>query len=227
MQSNLQRAVDTVRVRFGDQALVRGTVLPAARAWSTGQEAIDRLSGIDGLPRGLVSVLQGEPTSGRLSLALIVLTRATREFARVAVLDPEGIFDPGELLPLQPLVEGLTVLRPPQPAATGEAAVMLARAGAGLLLAIGELPEPALAPLEAAAARSGCAVVALDRGEAGARHRALAHASSLTLSFSRERWIEERGLVVGLEARVRCVKNKLGAPGGEAGMEVRWLGAAA
>jgi hypothetical protein len=98
--------------------------------------------------------------------------------------------------------------------------VALSRAGLGFLLVLGEPPEPSLAPLESAAARSGCLVVAVP--DAAGAQRAVAHASSLTLEMERGDWIWERGQPAGLWARLRCVKNKLAAPGAEAEIEVRY-----
>src|SRR5207248_1595970 len=114
----------------------------------------------------------------------------------------------------------LTVVRAPAPAVAGEAAVALARAGAGFLLVLGGLDEPALAPLESAAARSACLVVAVP--ETAAAPRALAHASSLTLEAERVDWLWERGQPTGVRTRLRCAKNKLAPPGGEAELEIRY-----
>jgi recombination protein RecA len=224
----LQRAVGAIHVRFGGQALVQGGRLPRTAPWPTGQPAVDRLSGIGGLPRGRVSVIQGAPGSGRLSLALALLARATREHARTVVIDRHRRFDPWVPDRLGADLGALTVVRPPTSAAAGEAAVALARAGTGFGLVLEALPEPALAPLESAAARSGCVVVvvagppAMDRARADAQGRALAHASSLTLELERVGWVRERRLVLGARSRVRCVKNRLAAPGGEAVLEVRY-----
>lgn len=216
-RNELQRAIGAVHVRFGGQALVRADRLPPARPWPTGQPALDRLTGIGGLPRGRISVLQGALGSGKLSLGLALLARATREFAHSIVLDLRRRFDPWMLGAFGADLEAVTVVHPPTPAAGGEAAVALARAGAGFMLLLEAPPEPALAPLESAAARSGCLVVAV--GEAG---RPLAHASSLTFEAEHSSWIVAHGEEVGLEARVRCVKNKLAAPGAEATLEVRY-----
>jgi recombination protein RecA len=226
----LQRAIGAIHVRFGDQALVQASRLPAARPWPTGQPVVDRLSGIGGLPGGRVAVLQGPSGSGKLSMALALLARATREFARVVALDPLRAFDPWTLGQLDADLATLAVVRPSTPAATGEAAVALARAGAGFLLVQGTLPEAALAPLESAAARSGCLVLAVaepggEPGQAGSEAgaaRALAYASSLTLQLERVGWRWERGQVVGLRSRVRCAKNRLAAPGAETELEVRY-----
>src|SRR5215831_5221643 len=197
MQSDLQRAIDAIHVRFGDQALVRATRLPDVQPWPTGLSAVDRLSGIGGLPRGRVTVLQGPPGSGKLSLGLDLLARATRELSQAVVLDLHGGFDPWILQPRNPDLSSLTVVRPPNQSAAGEAAVALARAGATFLLVLDALPESALTPLESATAHSSCAVVAIDEGT----DRALAHASSLTVGFERIRWAWDRNLVVGLRAR--------------------------
>jgi recombination protein RecA len=222
----LQRAVGAIHVRFGDQILVRGNRLPAAQSWPTGQSGVDRVCGIGGLPLGRVSVLRGMPGSGKLSLALALLARATREFARAVAIDLRSGFDPWTLEQFGAELGALILVRPPTPALVGEAAVTLARAGAGFLLVLGPLPEPALAPLESAAARSGCLVVAVadvtGAADAADAHSALAFASSLTLELKRLRWLKERRQVVGLRSRMSCTKNKLAAPGGEAELEVRY-----
>src|SRR5215470_5696207 len=132
----LQHAIGAIHVRFGGQALVQATRLPATLPWPTGLPAVDRLSGIGGLPRGRVSVLQGALGSGKLTLALALLARATREHAHAVVIDRRIPDRLGADL------DALTVVRPPTAAAAGEAAVALARAGAGFGLVLEELPEP-------------------------------------------------------------------------------------
>lgn len=215
----LQHAIGAIHVRFGGHALVHAGRLSAARPWPTGQPAVDRLSGIGGLPRGRVSVLQGALGSGKLSLALALLARATREHAHAVVIDhPSRRFDPWIPDRLGADLDALTVVRPPTSAVAGEAAVALARAGTGFGLVLDELPEPALAPLESAAARSGSLVLVV----AGGEQRALAHASSLTLELERVGWVPERGRHVGPRSMVRCVKNKLAAPGAEAELVLRY-----
>lgn len=221
-EARLARAIDAIHVRFGEQALVRAARLPEAQPWSTGLGELDRLTGIGGLPGGRVSVLQGRLGSGKLTLALALLARATRELAQAVVVDPGVGFDPWALEPMNPELSSLAIVRPPDAAAAGEAAVALARAGAGLLLVLGTLPEPALAPLESAAARSGSLVVVT----ADAREAALAHAASLVLGVERTAWLRESGELVGLQSCVTCLKNKLAPPGAATELEIRYpLGA--
>src|SRR5206468_9814511 len=109
-------------------------------------------------------------------------------------------------------------VRAPTPEIAGEAAATLARAGAGFLLLMCEIPEHWLGPLESGANRSGTVVV----GVIDAPSRALAHASSFSLGFSRSDWIWERGQLVGLRASARCVKNRVAPPLSETELEVRY-----
>ena len=47
----LEVAIDSIRVRFGSQALTRAAELPPPQPWLSGT-AVDHLTGIGGLPRG-------------------------------------------------------------------------------------------------------------------------------------------------------------------------------
>jgi RecA/RadA recombinase len=212
----LESAINSIRVRFGSQALTRAAEMPPPQPWWSGTP-VDHLTGIGGLPRGRLSLFTGSGTCGKLSLALALLARATHEFAHAVVVDGGG-FDPWTLLPFSPEPGALTVVRAPAPEVAGEAATSLARAGAGFLLLMSEVPEHWLGPLESAANRSGSVVV----GVVDAPNRALAHASSFSLGFTRTEWIYERDLLVGLRLSARCVKNRVAAPVGETELEVRY-----
>jgi len=214
--TQLEHAISTIRARFGSQALTRAGELPPPQPWPS-CTPLDRLSGIEGLPRGRLTLLTGSGTSGKLTLALNLLAAATREFAHAVVIDAHGDFDPWSLSPFDPELSSLTVVRlDPEP--SGEAATALARAGAGFILLIGEIPEPWLGPLEASANRSGTVLV----GVVDAPGRALAHASSLSLGFSRIEWVWDRGQLVGLRTITRCLKNRVAPPLGESELEIRY-----
>jgi recombination protein RecA len=223
----LNQAVDVIHLRFGEHALAPVDRLPAVEAWPSGIGAVDRLTGIDGLPRGRVCVLGGRGSCGKTSLGLAMLAQATRELGSAIAVDPGRSFDPWALMEFGPDLGSLTVVRPPDPDAVGEAAVALAKAGAGFLLL--SLParvaagaEPWLPLLAAAAERSETIAVVLVEETP----RALAHASSLSLAVERLTWKLERGELVGLRARITCVKNKVSLPGRMAEIEVNYpLGA--
>ena len=211
----LEGAIEAIRVRFGSQALTRVAELPPAQPWPSGT-ALDGLTGIGGLPRGRLTLLTGPGTCGKLTLALALLAQASREFAHAVVIDPAGQFDPWPMLPFDPELGALTVITPPSAEAAGEAASAMARAGAGFILLMGEIPEPWLGPMESGAARSGSVVA----GVVDAPGRALSHASSLSLGFARAGWIYDRGQLVGLKTHARCAKNKLAPPVGESEVEI-------
>jgi RecA/RadA recombinase len=216
----LDLAIDSIRLRFGSQALTRAGELPPPQPWLSGTP-IDQLTGIGGLPRGRLSLFTGTGTSGKLSLALALLAKATHEFAHAAVIDGGG-FDPWTLLPFSPELSALTVVSAQAPEIAGEASTALARAGAGFLLLLGSVPEHWLGPLESGANRSGTVLV----GVVEAPDRALAHASSFSLGFSRTRWIHDRGQLVGLRTSAHCLKNRVAPPLGATELEIRYpLGA--
>lgn len=212
----LESAINSIRVRFGSQALTRAAELPPPQPWPSGSP-LDRLTGIGGMPRGRLTLFSGGGTSGKLTLALELLARATREFAHAVVIDGGG-FDPSHLASFSPEQGALTIVRAPALETAGEATAMLARAGAGFLLVMSDLPEHWLGPIESGANRSGTVVL----GVVEAPGRALAHASSFSVAFSRSEWIWERGLLVGLRISARCTKNRVAPPLGETELEVRY-----
>jgi recombination protein RecA len=214
--SQLDDAISAIRVRFGSQALTRAAELPPPQPWSSGTP-LDRLTGIGGLPRGRLTLLTGSGTCGKLTLALALLASATHEFAHTVVIDNRACFDPWPMLAFDPDLRSLTVVRL-QSDHAGEAATALAKAGVGFLLLMGEIPEPWLGPLEAGANRSGTVLV----GVVDAPGRAFAHASSLSLGFSRTDWVVERGQLVGLRTLARCLKNRVAPPLGESELEIRY-----
>src|SRR3989449_1594464 len=216
-EQTLQVAIDSIRVRFGSHALTRAAELPPTQPWSSGTP-VDHLTGIGGLPRGRVALFTGSGTSGKLTLGLALLASATRAFAPAVVIDGGG-FDPSTLTSFSPEPGALTVVRAPAPEIAGEAAAILARAGAGFLLLMSEIPEHWLGPLESGANRSGTVIV----GVVDTPSRALAHASSFSLGFSRSEWIWDRGQLVGLRTSARCVKNRVAPPLGETELEICYL----
>src|SRR5437879_167732 len=179
---NLEVAIDSIRVRFGRQALTRAAELPPPQPWLSGTP-VDHLTGIGGLPRGRVALFTGSGTSGKLTLALALLASATHAFAHAVVIDGGG-FDPSTLTSFSPELGALTVVRAPAPEIAGDAAATLAKAGAGFLLLMSEIPEHWLGPLESGANRSGTVVV----GVIDAPSRALAHASSFSIGRSLSTW---------------------------------------
>src|SRR5256714_11621835 len=104
--NNLDVAINSIRVRFGSQALTRAAELPPPQPWASGTP-VDRLTGISGLPRGRLSLLTGNGTCGKLTLALALPARATHEFAHAHGIDGGG-FDASSLAPFSPELGAVT-----------------------------------------------------------------------------------------------------------------------
>src|SRR5438309_10926847 len=110
----LETAINSIRVRFGSQALTRAAEMPPPQPWSSGTP-VDQLTGIGGLPRGQLSLFTGSGTSGKLTVALSLLAQATREFSHAMVIDG-GVFHPWTLFRLSPEPDALTVVPSRAPA---------------------------------------------------------------------------------------------------------------
>jgi recombination protein RecA len=219
----LQLAVDAIQRRFGEQAMLRASRLAAVEPWPSGLAPVDRLTGIGGLPRARLTVLSGHGTCGKLSLALDLLARGSRELSQVVLVDPSRSFDPGTLVASGGDLDRVLAIRPRDGAGCGEAALSLARAGCRLLVVL--LPARVLASaeawlpaLEGAASRSGTVVIAVAEDVPPA----LAHSSSFTVGLERIEWLVAAGEPVGARTRLRCLKNRVGVPGREAEIELRY-----
>src|SRR5260370_21626523 len=129
--------------------MTRAAEMPPPQPWSSGTP-VDQLTGIGGLRRGRLALFTGSGTSGKLTVALSLLARATHEFAHAIVIDAVG-FDSWTLTSYSPAPGALTVVRAPALEVAGEAAATLARAGAGFILLLGEVPEHWLGQLESGA----------------------------------------------------------------------------
>ncbi len=95
-QGNLQEAVDEIKQRFGDGAIMK---LKEVRAVdvdviSTGSISLDLALGVGGIPRGRVIEIFGPESSGKTSLSLHVLAEAQKKGGVGAFVDAEHALDP-------------------------------------------------------------------------------------------------------------------------------------
>ena len=94
--SAVNEAVDTIKERFGDGAIMK---LGEARkvdidAISTGSISLDAALGIRGVPRGRVIEVYGPESSGKSTLALHISANAQKKGGTVAYVDAEHALDP-------------------------------------------------------------------------------------------------------------------------------------
>jgi recombination protein RecA len=95
-KKDLQGAVEEIRQRFGDGAIMK---LKEVRAVNvdvipTGSISIDLALGVGGVPRGRVVEIYGNESSGKTTLALHILAEAQKKGGVGAFIDAEHALDP-------------------------------------------------------------------------------------------------------------------------------------
>ena len=229
MSDSLSAALATLRSRYGPQALRRGGAPEQAGTWSTAVSALDDVLTPGGLPHGRVTLLAaaGRGPSGRLTLLQSLVALASRSHD-TGYVDLAGTLDPGFLADLGADLDACLVISPGP--ARWERGLVMARAlvtagmpWVGVALG-GEQSRPSLwehtlaALAEAVAKRGAICVIATPAPVAAP----LRHASSLTLVCAAVGWQRANGDVAGLRVRLTTAKSKLGAPGAEATVLLRY-----
>jgi len=185
---------------------------PTARL-ATGLPEIDRLLG-GGFPRGRLSEIAGAASSGRTSLALALLARATAAGEVTALVDCADAFDPGSAQRAGVQLDRVLWIRTPRTPqalrcterlleAHGFALVLLDLAGAKLRSA----PAAALR-LARAAASSATALLVLTQA------RALGSAAEIAIELApaQTHFTGTPTLLEGLDVEVQLVRDR-SAPG--------------
>ena len=196
----------------------------------TGFPALDALLSRGGLAGEAQAVLRGGSTSGKTTLALRLIAEAQAQGAVAAYLDLGRTLDPLEAVARGVDLAWLLVLR----AADATEGLRLAGAllsGRTVDLLVVDLPdrlavrqEALLRRLAARARQVRARLVVLEPLDlAPALHGALAETSSLRLELERHGWIRVRGDVVGLRILVTVAKDRSGAPGRRAEIEILYV----
>jgi hypothetical protein len=231
MPDSLSAALATLRRRYGPQALRRGDQQEAAERWPTGIPILDGVLMPGGLPRGRITVIAASSPrgpSGRLTLLQSLAALASRS-RDVGYVDLAGTLDPGFLADLGADLHACLVLTPGHDRWERGLAMARTLTGAGMPwmgVALGEQDRPRTALWEHALAafaetvskRGAVGVIAAPAPLAAP----LAHASSLTLTCAAAGWQRAHGDVTGLRVRVTTTKSKVGAPGAEAMLLLRY-----
>lgn len=231
--------------RWGGGALQRlGRTPPRdADAISTGFPALDLALGTGGLPRGRITELCGQRSTGKVTLVAHTIAQAQARGGLAAYVDVPHLLDPYYLATHGVDLDYCLVV---QPAGGEEALEMadalvrsggldlivfdsvadLAPAGERRALARARLLSAALRRLAAAVASSPAAFVFVNRTPSGSRvasgGRALRYYASLRLAVERLDWLLVGEDVVGCRSVVRVLKNKLAPPFRSAEIEVRY-----
>ena len=243
----LNAAVDALQSRYSPRAARFGRDARAeiAPGLSTGFRTLDAITGFAGLPLNAISLLSGQTTSGKQTLAYQCLRIAQAAFPRrplVALFDLAGAADPDYIARCGVDLRHLLIVRPPSPehalAAMGDAlrgrqlrAVLVD--GVSELMA-GPAAARAAAALPGLAAlldRSSCALIFLDeprapwqRWLAGPERDAVRQTAALHLELRHEAWLDYDSHVRGYRTLARVARSRHGRPGASAAIEILFNG---
>jgi len=235
-----------IEERVGSRAVrrLRDTPLSSgALSIPTGFASLDKAVGVGGIPRGRIVEIFGPPSSGKLTLALSLLSQAQSSGEMVAYVDLSGDLDPVVAARLGVEMGSLLIVEPHSLREGVEIALTLISSEAlGLLvfdLAAGasksmstlldpRLMSAALRRLVGILSKSKSSVIFVNpliatgssEHEESPGGKALKHYASIRLRMERGAWLRRGSDIIGLRADVRVVKNKLAPPFRVAEIEV-------
>src|SRR5262245_61627728 len=198
---------------------------PAGAALATGIPALDLLLG-GGLARGRLSEIHGPVSSGRTSVALALLARASEAGEVVAVVDGADAFHPASARSAGVRLDRVLWARPPGVAEAVRASERLlqARGFAAVLLDASmrdaewqALPAAVWQRLTRAAAAGGTALVVVARRRVTGTHADLA----LELQPVRAHFSGTPSLFEGLETLASITRQRRGRPSSPAAVRLR------
>jgi recombination protein RecA len=242
-QQRLERTVALIQRKWGQEALRQG-VTPARTIphIPTGFAELDAATGIGGVPRGRITVLSGAATSGKITLAALVLARSQGKGRLAAYVDLLHTCDADYLERCGVRLRDLLVVRPEHASQALELTqTLVARSEVAAILfdhwgaveADGRARSfiaGMLDQLVGLLAHSQAALLIVDDPPSPWQRLLpviggpLAHYAALHLVMSREQWFLAGPDVRGYRARVTLAKNKLGPAGQTVPIEIHFNG---
>ena len=128
----LEDALKRIKKEFGEGSIMFLGEKPveSVPTISTGSIAIDRATGIGGIPRGRITEIYGPESSGKTTLALHVIANVQKEGGVAAFIDAEHALDPTYARKLGINLDELLVSQPDSGEQALEIAETLVRSGA-------------------------------------------------------------------------------------------------
>ncbi|MCL5951841.1 MAG: DNA recombination/repair protein RecA [Chloroflexi bacterium] len=228
----LKAAITQMEHRWGTGVLAASHAPSSHReSLSTTFPALDHLAGSGGIPLHAVTVLSGKATSGKLTVAYKVLSRAQQgtpeRHHSVAILDLGASSDPDYLTRSGVDLNRLLLVRPQGAKQTLRVLLDLVRSRELRAILMDSLSD-FLIDREAASAveqmmpqvnlalkGADCALLLLDESRppwlsplVAETSRAVRHFASLHLEFVRQEWIETAGEFIGYRVETRLVKSR-------------------
>lgn len=250
---NLDSTVAAIQQRFGPHALQRGErALREAHGprISTGFDALDAVTGCNGVPGNAMTLLSGESTSGKLTVAYKTLAAAqqARRGGQVAIVDLAHNSDPDYLARCGIDLARLLLVRQHPGLDVPALLVDLVRTRELHLILLDNVSDlvaerrmagrfnATLGALTQALRTTACGLLLVDdpqppwqRWLAGGplrdRRQALYQSVALHIAIRRERWLREEGALVGYRAHARIDRSRWRHDRPSAVVEIRFNGA--
>lgn len=224
----LKSTVATLQRRFGERALQKGAIKPTIPSHiQTSFTELDTLTGCQGIPVGMLTVLSGRMTSGKLTIAYKILMNAQTGGQAVALLDLNGSSDADYMERCGINLETLFWIRPTPETQVVQLLIDLLQTRQLRLLLIDSLPDllnhsvgknqlyPMLDQLLNVLRRSHCALICLDEyapvwlrlfrlNDSWLLHQQAA----LHIELRHERWLYEKSKLIGYEAQAHLLKSR-------------------
>jgi recombination protein RecA len=231
----LDSAITAIQQRHGRQAVRKARDLPTPRpppGVATSFPALDAITGCGGIPRHAITLIDGESTSGKLTLGYKVLAHAQRPHRRaapqpVAIVDLNGGSDPDYLLRCDIDLDRLLIAQPPPDGAVADLILALVRTQQLRAVLVDNLADlmaqPAarrafntsLKTVGHALRQADCALLLLDEPSPPwqrwlnlDRSGGVRRAAALHLAVRREQWLQTTGEFVGYRALVQVMKSR-------------------
>jgi len=111
---NLQEAVDEIKQRFGEGAIIKLNEVKAVDidVIPTGSISLDLSLGVGGIPRGRVIEIFGPESTGKSTLALHICSEAQKKGGVAAFIDVEHALDPDYARKIGVSVDDLLISQP-------------------------------------------------------------------------------------------------------------------
>jgi recombination protein RecA len=131
-QKAIEMAVGQIEKQFGKGSIMRlggRDTIPGIDCISTGSVSIDWALGVGGVPRGRVTEIFGPESSGKTTLALLVIAEAQRKGGMAAFVDAEHALDAAYAKKLGVDLDNLLVSQPDNGEQALEIVEVLVRSG--------------------------------------------------------------------------------------------------
>ena len=114
VSSNLQEAVDEIKQRFGEGAIIKLNEVKAVDidVIPTGSISLDLSLGVGGIPRGRVIEIFGPESTGKSTLALHICSEAQKKGGVAGFIDVEHALDPDYARKIGVSVDDLLISQP-------------------------------------------------------------------------------------------------------------------